>query len=55
MRDDLPYVRKMLRDIASLRRCWFFLAVYLATQIASAAMPAISLWYVVCPALFSMA
>ncbi|KAF9266927.1 P-loop containing nucleoside triphosphate hydrolase protein [Marasmius fiardii PR-910] len=41
----LPYVWRMLKDIGSIRECWFLLGVYLSLETLSSLTPALSLWY----------
>ncbi|KAG6831639.1 hypothetical protein H0H92_008716 [Tricholoma furcatifolium] len=42
---NLPYVWRMLKDIGSIRACWFHLALYLLIQCTLSLIPAVSLWY----------
>ncbi|KAG6885030.1 hypothetical protein C0993_006446 [Termitomyces sp. T159_Od127] len=42
---NLPYVLRMLKDIGSIRACWFYLALYLIVECIASLIPAISLWY----------
>ncbi|KAG6874168.1 hypothetical protein C0995_005586 [Termitomyces sp. Mi166 len=42
---NLPYVWRMLRDIGSIRACWFHLVLYLIFECIASLIPAISLWY----------
>ncbi|KAF8168361.1 P-loop containing nucleoside triphosphate hydrolase protein [Crassisporium funariophilum] len=42
---NLPYVWRMLTDIASIRECWIPFAAYLVIEIVSALVPALSLSY----------
>jgi hypothetical protein len=50
-----PYVWRMIKDIASLRQCWPLFAAFLAVELVSAIVPAISVYYsgqlltIVCP------
>ena len=46
MKQDLPYLWMMLKDIGSIRSSWGLLVVYMAVVIISAMIPAVSLWYV---------
>lgn len=41
---SLPYVLRMLKDIGSIRACWFHLALYLIVECIASLVPAISLW-----------
>ncbi|KAH9855745.1 P-loop containing nucleoside triphosphate hydrolase protein [Lenzites betulinus] len=41
----LPYLLRMLKDILSIRSCWFLLTSYLAADFLSSLLPAASLWY----------
>ncbi|KAK7060894.1 hypothetical protein VNI00_000627 [Paramarasmius palmivorus] len=45
MYNSLPFVWMMMKDIGSIRSCWFYMAVYLLIEIVSSLIPAISLWY----------
>jgi hypothetical protein len=40
-----PYVWRMIKDIASLRQCWPLFASFLAVELVSAIVPAISVYY----------
>lgn len=42
--NDLPYVWRMLKDVASLKSCWTYLALYLVIEVLNALVPAVSLW-----------
>ena len=42
----LPYVWRMLKELAGLRDCWGSLLWYLALTGVTAVVPAITLWYV---------
>lgn len=41
---NLPYVLRMLKDVSSIRACWFLLALYLTVECIASLIPAISLW-----------
>ncbi|KAF9062259.1 P-loop containing nucleoside triphosphate hydrolase protein [Rhodocollybia butyracea] len=43
--ESLPYVWQMLKDIGSIRACWFYLGLYLALQFVISLIPAVQLWY----------
>ncbi|GLB36684.1 putative (ABC) transporter [Lyophyllum shimeji] len=45
MAKNAPYAWRMLRDIASIRACWWLLGVYLAVECVASLIPAVSLWY----------
>ncbi|KAF8876487.1 P-loop containing nucleoside triphosphate hydrolase protein [Infundibulicybe gibba] len=45
MRNSLPFVWRMLKDIGSIRSCWSLLAMYLASEFVASLIPAVSLWY----------
>lgn len=42
--DSLPYVWRMLKDIGSIRACWFYFGLYLAISFAGSLIPAVQLW-----------
>lgn len=41
----LPFVWRMIRDIAAIRECWSLLAAYLVVELAASLVPAIALSY----------
>ena len=41
----LPYVWRMIRDIAAIRECWFLLAAYLVVELVASLIPALALSY----------
>ncbi|KAG6919464.1 hypothetical protein DXG01_005723 [Tephrocybe rancida] len=45
IKQNLPYVWRMLKDIGSIRACWFHLALYLIVECIASLIPAVSLWY----------
>ncbi|EIN13242.1 P-loop containing nucleoside triphosphate hydrolase protein [Punctularia strigosozonata HHB-11173 SS5] len=45
MQQDLPYIWITLKEILSLRRCWYLCAMYVIISALSALLPATSLWY----------
>ncbi|KAF8060884.1 P-loop containing nucleoside triphosphate hydrolase protein [Lyophyllum atratum] len=42
MANNAPYAWRMLKDIGSIRACWFLLAVYLAIECVASLIPAIN-------------
>ncbi|KIK60401.1 hypothetical protein GYMLUDRAFT_225945 [Collybiopsis luxurians FD-317 M1] len=42
--ENLPFVWKMLKDIGSIRACWFYLGLYLIGEFALSLIPAVQLW-----------
>ncbi|KAG6819629.1 hypothetical protein H0H93_010049 [Arthromyces matolae] len=42
---NLPFVWRMLKDIGSIRACWFHLVVYLISEGIASLVPAVTLWY----------
>lgn len=46
MRQSLPYLWQMLKDIGSIRSCWWLLVGYMVLVVVSAMIPAAALWYV---------
>lgn len=49
-----PYLLRMLGDIASLRNCWVLLLAYAGVTVVLALLPAMSLWYVLCFAQYTV-
>ncbi|TFK38612.1 P-loop containing nucleoside triphosphate hydrolase protein [Crucibulum laeve] len=45
MANALPYVWRMMKDIGSIRACWFLLSIYLAIEFVASLLPAVALWY----------
>ncbi|KAK7064847.1 ABC transporter related protein [Favolaschia claudopus] len=45
MKQSFPFVLKMLREIGSIRACWWLLAGYLILTVVAALIPAVELWY----------
>ncbi|OCH85359.1 P-loop containing nucleoside triphosphate hydrolase protein [Obba rivulosa] len=46
MKQDLPYLWRMLADIASIKSCWFLLGTYtFLCFLIDAILPAVSLWF----------
>ncbi|KAJ7583263.1 P-loop containing nucleoside triphosphate hydrolase protein [Mycena floridula] len=43
--DTMPFVWRMIKDVASIRSCWFYLAIYVSVGLISSLVPAVSLWY----------
>ena len=52
LRQTLPYVWRMVKDIGSIRSCWLLLALYLILELIGALVPAAVLWYVSIMTLF---
>lgn len=46
MFQGLPYVWRMLKDICSVPRCLVLIFLFLAVEIATSLIPAVSLWSV---------
>ena len=42
----LPDLLRMVRDILSIRSCWWLLSAYTLAEMGQALLPAASLWYV---------
>ena len=42
--ESLPFIWRMLKDIASIPACWLYLALYLTIQLALSLIPAVQLW-----------
>ena len=45
MKQSIPYIWRMLKDLGSLKHCWLVLAHYISCTIILALLPAITLWY----------
>ena len=41
---NVPYVWKMVKDIAGIQGCWLLLTLYVVIDIISSLIPALSLW-----------
>lgn len=41
---NVPYVWKMVKDIAGIQDCWLLLTLYVIIDIISSLIPALSLW-----------
>ena len=46
LRQTMPYIWRMAKDIGSIRSCWLLLALYLVLEMSSALVPAAALWSV---------
>jgi len=44
--NDLPYVWRMLKDVASIKSCWLYFLIYCVVELFSALLPAVTLWFV---------
>ena len=44
--NDLPYVWRMVKDVASIKSCWFYFLVYCVVELLSSLLPAVTLWSV---------
>lgn len=44
MIDNIPYVWTMIKDIMSIRSCWFLMGFYLFIEFTAALIPAVSVW-----------
>ena len=44
--NDLPYVWRMLKDVASIKSCWLYFPLYCIVEFLSALLPAVELWFV---------
>ncbi|CAK5279803.1 unnamed protein product, partial [Mycena citricolor] len=45
MTGSFPYVWRMLKEISSIKGCWYLLAAYLVTTLILSLIPAVELWY----------
>lgn len=41
---SFPYVWRMIKDIGSIRTCWFLLAIYFGIEALASLLPAVALW-----------
>jgi hypothetical protein len=41
---SLPYIWQMIKDVGSIRNCWFLLSLYLFVIVLSSLVPAVALW-----------
>ena len=44
--NDLPYVWRMLKDVASIKSCWLYFLIYCIVELLSSLLPAVTLWFV---------
>ena len=44
--NDLPYVWRMIKDVASIKSCWLHFLIYCIVELLSALLPAVTLWFV---------
>lgn len=44
--NDLPYVWRMVKDVASIKSCWFYFIIYCTVELLSSLLPAVTLWFV---------
>ena len=44
--NDLPYVWRMVKDVASIKSCWLYFLVYCIVELLSSLLPAVTLWFV---------
>ena len=47
--NDLPYVWRMLKDVASIKSCWLYFLIYCVVELLSSLLPAATLWFVLDP------
>ena len=47
--NDLPYVWRMLKDVASIKSCWLYFLIYCTVELLSSLLPAVTLWFVLDP------
>lgn len=47
LKQTLPYVWRMAKDIGRIRSCWTLLMSYLILELLSSLIPAAVLWYVI--------
>ena len=46
--NDLPYVWRMIKDVASIKSCWLYFPIYCIVELLFALLPAVTLWSVLC-------
>jgi len=44
--NDLPYVWRMFKDVASIKSCWLLFLIYCIIELLSSLLPAVTLWFV---------
>jgi len=44
--NDLPYVWRMVKDVASVKSCWLYFLIYCTVELLSSLLPAVTLWFV---------
>ena len=44
--NDLPYVWRMFKDVASIKSCWLYFLIYCIIEFLSSLLPAVTLWFV---------
>jgi hypothetical protein len=44
--NDLPYVWRMVKDVASIKSCWPYFLIYCIVELLSSLLPAVTLWFV---------
>ncbi|KAL0564952.1 hypothetical protein V5O48_017080 [Marasmius crinis-equi] len=45
VKNSLPYILRMIKDVGSIRALWLYFAVYLSLELVGSLIPALNLWY----------
>ena len=45
IKQTLPYIWRMVKDVGRLKNCWTLLTVYAASTLIISLLPAVGLWY----------
>lgn len=45
--NDLPYVWRMVKDVASIKSCRLYFLIYFIVELLSSLLPAVTLWFVI--------
>ena len=44
--EDLPFVWRMVKDVAKIKSCWYYLCLFIFVEILASLEPAVALWCV---------
>ena len=45
--EDLPFVWRMVKDVATIESCWYYLCLFTFVKLLVSLEPAVALWFVV--------
>ena len=45
--EDLPFVWRMVKDVATIKSCWYYLCLFTFVKLLVSLEPAVALWFVV--------